>query len=215
MNRLIFVLPLLFISWLCQAQDDHLNPEQGYFSSYKYQDDYYSRIRHIMYDSVSNQPAVRVVVVPSFVPEYMITIDREKTGTEFVLTYRTVSRSIWSEQYKAKNYATIKVKERKQNLPQPLASLLISLAETAVNQTRYPEKRSLGSDGVNYHISTNNAGLRGGYTWSPRQSSLMSELVVIIDQLPKVALSPQSATSLEKLSTDAQRLLQKLQAAQH
>lgn len=186
-------------------------PEEGYFSSYQHHDEYYGRIRHVLLDSLASQFAVRIVVVPSFSPEYMLSIEPGKTRSEFVLIHRMVSRSIWSEQFNQKNYETIRVNERRKNIPQPLAPDLIKLFGMAVNQTRFPEQRSLGTDGTNYYVVVNNFGLRGGYTWSPRRGSLMEKLVAIIDQLTPFVLHDQSADFIGKLSADAQVLLQSLQ----
>lgn len=209
------LLSCLFLGWTGYAQDDHLMPERGYFSSYPFQNAYYSQIRHILLDSLSDRFVVRIVVVPSFSPEYVLSIKQGNTNSAFVLVHRTASRSIWSEQFRAKNYETIRVNEQRKNLPQPLASHLIKLFGLAVNQTRYPEQRSLGTDGTNYYVTVDNFGWRGGYTWSPRQGSLMDKLVSIVEQLTPLTLNDQPVEFIEKLSTDAQTLYQDLQKVKY
>ena len=201
--RVLLLLCLLLLNGkvfaqarLGQITGDHLQPVTDYFSAYQFQDEYYSSIRRYLLDSLKDSPVARVIVQPSFTVEYVVSVDSvDKT---YFLRYSRMNKSIWSTKQKE----SLRAITTKTIISEPLAKALNKLFIEAVVQTRYPkrifirgldgeefETMSIGTDGTSYVFTTfgYGHGVRSGKTWSPREGSLMNELVNISNALVKLA----------------------------
>ena len=220
--RLIFRWPLVaawvFCGWcfsfdaFAQQAEDHLLPSEGYFTSYAHQRDYYPRVRDVLCAGLTDSPVAQVVVLPSFTPEYVLSL--EKRAATYYLTYRVCETSVWAS-LQEKRRASVSVRTTTVELSQSAASAVINAFTQAIYQTHYPapsETHRLESDGTTYHFSLfqRGVGLQGGQTWSPREGTQMSDLVDLTTTLKKVTAAPADVQLQTALTQQAQRLLLRL-----
>lgn len=207
---------LLALLWvLCSSVDafaqqvkDHLLPSEGYFTSYAHQRAYYPRVRDVLGAGLTDTPLAQVVVLPSFTPEYLVSL--EERGAKYYLTYRICETSVWAS-LQEKRLPSVSVKTTTVELSQSAATAVVATFSQAISQTHYPEpstNRSLGSDGTTYEFSNfqQGVGLQGGQTWSPRTGTKMSDLVALVTSLKKVTTAPADAQLQTALIQQAQQL---------
>ena len=70
-----------------QENDDHLVPVEGMFDIYDYRFDYYSKIRTILFNGLSDSPEIRFLVKPSFTPESMLSIEIDRETGKYYVYY--------------------------------------------------------------------------------------------------------------------------------
>lgn len=90
---LFAVFAIQIICLTSYSQTDNLKPQTGFFSGLNTQDSYYPIVKKILFDSLSIRTDLRIVVLPSFSPEYLISIDSK--GSTKYLTYRIAKQQIW------------------------------------------------------------------------------------------------------------------------
>jgi hypothetical protein len=200
----------------CQAQqvEDHLQPLTGYFASYNFQHAYYSKVRETLYTGLTATPLIRIVVLPSFAPEYGLYL--EKKEGNYLLTYRVCKTNMWSAlaffTEKPKQNTSVATDTKVVELSEPLVKALRQALSTAIGQTRYPApSNSQHSDGTTYVFEAfvEGLGAAGGQTWSPRSATKMGALVSLVTNLQKLAYAPadpQQAALLQQ----AQQLVEQL-----
>jgi len=179
MKKLIFIFALSGLFLYSNAQSDNLQPEKGLFSGYNpLHDSYYLAVKKVLFDSLSLHTDLRVIVMPSFSPEYLISLDTKEGKT--TLSYRIAKQQIWqipkpNDQIKFNNYQI----EFDPSLTQKIHELFV----LAISQARF-ESLPDGLDGTTYVFMTyeNGYGLISGQTWSPRTEKL-SGLVTIAEWL--------------------------------
>ena len=196
-------------AWPSLQPDDYLRPSQGYLISPAYAADYYPKLREVLYAGLSDSPTARVVVQPSFAPEYVVSID-QKAATYF-LTYQVCQTSLWSTlAHKGK---LVEVTTKTVEISQTLATAIARLFNAAIAQTKYPGPvQRLGFDGTTFTFSTfrPGIGLQGGDTWSPPAGTHMGALVDLADRLKQVVTMPSNQSLLTALLRDAGRLTTEL-----
>jgi len=160
------------------AQNDFLEPATGFFSSYYHQDEYYPRVKKILYDSLKYNPNARIIVMPSFSEEYLVSIDTKNRET--YLTYRIAKNQIWSNKTKE----NIECTEYKMKIDYSIAKILHNLIFTATSKAKYPDQPIPKLDGTTYIFIAfeTGYGFRSGMTWSPGSGKL-HELTEIVDWL--------------------------------
>ncbi len=223
MNKLIFVLTVVFGQ--AAFGQEHLVPANDYYSAYQYQHRYYSLVRQRLIGDLNERVVARVIVLPSFEPEYVVTVDSSRKG--YFLLYRTFEKSIWYAQNKVVSDSMItdnvlgKVEFRK-SISEKLAKLLNVLFFDLASKARYPDfvyetfrgKKtrmiSIGTDGTTYNFMAfgSGFGIRCGETWSPKTGSLMDELVKVSDLMVSVA---QEGSPESRLQEAAEALHNKIQ----
>jgi hypothetical protein len=187
MKKYLLVVIVTVLSLRSNAQLDMLEPETGYFSGLNHQDSYYPIVKKVLFDSLQYNTDIRIVVMPSFSPEYLISIDTRENGKSY-LTYRIAKQQIWNWP-KPKN-DQIECQKYIIEFDNIFAKKLHELFVLAISKARFipPPKGDTfevqGVDGTNYIFLTfvNGNGLIGGKTWSPR-SEKMSGLVVLTEWL--------------------------------
>lgn len=160
------------------AQNDFLEPADGFFSSLSHQDEYYSRVKSILYDSLQYRTDARFVVLPSFSQEYLVSIDSQFGKT--YLTYRVAKRQIWSNMLEE----NLKHNEFKMNLDNSIAKSIHDLIFSATSKVKYSDYPTSREDGTIYFfiVFEPGYGVRSGTTWSP-SSDKLKELIEIVDWL--------------------------------
>ncbi|WBA44367.1 hypothetical protein [Hymenobacter canadensis] len=203
---------ILSINASAQQGKDHLVPTEGIFTSYSHEQAYYSRVGDVLLAGLTDSPLARVVVLPSFSPEYVLSL--EQRAAKYYLTYRICQTRVWSN-YEKTPAIRIQVNTTTVELSKPAALLVAKAFKQAIAKTRYPAPSKYhdnGSDGTSYHFShfQLGIGLRGGQTWSPEKGSKMSDLVALTTTLNKVAAAPTDAKIQITLTKQAQLLIVRL-----
>jgi hypothetical protein len=175
-------------------QQDHLEPEQGDFVAYKYSLDYHAQIRSTLLDTLSDWPIIRMVVLPSFSPEYVISID--KIGNNFMVTKINLDSSIWYSE----NPEQIKRSIVTKLITDELANSFSSLYLLALSKTRYPSESLMGNDGTNYHFAAEaNFATHTGTKWSPREGTRIAEMVKLTEKLMDEMSESELINAVDKL----------------
>ena len=189
--------------------DDYLRPPQGYLVSYDYAAGYYPKLRAVLYAGLSDSPAARVVVQPSFAPEYVVSIDQKAAA--YYLTYQVCQTSLWSTL--ARKGQSVGVTTKTVAVSQALATAIARSFNAAIAQTKYPGPvQRLGFDGTTFTFSTfrPGIGLQGGDTWSPPAGTHMAALVALADRLKQLAITPSNQELLTDLLQEARALTTEL-----
>jgi hypothetical protein len=187
-----------------------LQPSKGYFTSYAHQRAYYPRLRDVLGAGLTDSPLAQVVVLPSFTPEYLLSL--EERGAKYYLTYRICETSMWATlQEKGQSLPSVSVKTTTVELSPPAAMAVVKVFRQAILQTHYPkptENSMLRFDGTTCEFSCfqNGVGLQGGQTWSPRIGTNMSDLVAVVTSLKKVIAAPVDTQLQTTLIQQAQLL---------
>jgi len=161
------------------AQLEKLKPEQGYFSGFSDNNLYYPTVRKVLYDEVPPLPKVRIIVLPSFSAEYLITIYRNKDIV--YLSYRIAKKKIWD----FCNLTNDKVgyTESKINFDPILANKLESLFFQAIRNAKFTslEADVEVGDGVHFIFETfkGGYGIIGGEAWAPSRTTDHSGLITL------------------------------------
>ncbi len=178
MKKLIFILVFFGQTLYSNAQTDNLQPEKGIFSGYSFMDQYYIAVKKVLYDSLPVNPDLRVVVMPSFSPEYLISLDSK--GSKTYLTYRIAKQQIWqipkpNDKVEFKNYRI--------EFDPVISKKIQELFVLAISHAKFDNLPD-GLDGTTYIFTTykHGYGLIGGQAWSPRTEKL-SGLVAIAEWL--------------------------------
>jgi hypothetical protein len=150
-----------------------LEPDEGYFSSYRFLHQYHKQVRDILLKEAADEPLARMVELPSFSPEYAVALEDRKEGIRLI-RYET-SEPIWNN----KNPDQVKVAMLQAEIDKETSGVIHEVFFSAVSRSRYADDSPSGLDGAFYHFSAyrQNFGLRGGQVWSPDQHTLADALV--------------------------------------
>lgn len=200
MNRLLLIIVFSLMCLTLNARPDNLEPEEGIFSisSAKDLDDYYGIVRKVLLrgmeydeDRRIGDNLLRIIVLPSFAHEYLLSVDRVEANT--ILTYQSPKQILWSYPGIDPKSDTVTCNRIQINFDAALASQIQQLFILAISQVRYPDvvpgRISIGLDGTNYHFMTyrRESGLMSGRIWSPDGPKLKG-LVEVSDWLVECAL---------------------------
>jgi hypothetical protein len=143
----------------------------------------------------------RMVCLPAFEPEWMVTVVRED-GEDFDVPHTYFVEYVGAETkpFPPRDSQDIKVKKSRAALDLDTAEFLNMTWRRLLRRTRYLKEPRLGADGVSYHFSRyvpmidrgrNDplAGWEQGTIWSPDEDSLCGELVAIGEGLKDYALA--------------------------
>ena len=194
---LIIILIGCFSNAQSQNQNDHLEPVQSIYDIFEFEFKYYSDVRKILLDGLSDSPEVRFQVMPSFFPENVVDIEFNKDNKRYLIKYHRCNEMIWSNPELDK----VKVVKYESEIEEESAILIKTLFETAIKQTKHPIDAMMGLDGTNYYFSVNNLGIRTGTIWSPKKGSNMHELVEIAGKLSDLAKPNKIITKLSTKET--------------
>jgi len=209
------------VSWFCclfagsvvtlrvqaQANDDHLQPAKGYYTSG--QAEYYSKVPEVLFAGLHGTPLARVVVLPSLLPEYVLSLDRQ--DGKVYLTYQSTHKtSLWHE-LQTKSGVTPSLDTKVVELQPEVASALTHLVGLAVGQTRYPKPTdtvTMRGDGTTFTFVyvQPHVGWQAGETWSPGAATHMGRLVGVVEHLRQLATGAPSAGAQAALLTESTQL---------
>ncbi|WP_215906284.1 hypothetical protein [Hymenobacter latericoloratus] len=194
-----------------QHQDSHLVPARAALSTWAHGTEYYAEVRKVLGAGLSSNALAQVVVLPSFEPEYIVSV--EKQNGRYLLLYNTVQRNLHSS-FRDEKAEKAVLHTRRAEISPELATALARLWNRAIQQVRYPEPLvSMRSDGVSFVFMAFQAGVgeRAGETWSPAAGSTMALLTGIVTDLKEVALAPQNKELQQRLLHYADLLDKQLQ----
>lgn len=172
---------------------------------------YHAAVRTLLVPEQSDEPVpfVRMVVIPSFAPEWAVTLYPKDREARVVL--RVLSKSLWGEfsgcSPLAGRPADVDVQVHSAALSGDLAGEIVAVwREALLHLEPFSDAWSRGSDGVTYHASAwlRSYGLVCGETWSP--GSGRDELLVrLTEGLREHAEHPsaESAAALHDLVAPA------------
>lgn len=195
MKKFLILLLILPILGRAQNYSDHLTPDRGIWGIFDHQFDYYSKVRKILFNDLSDKPEIRFLVMPSFTPENVL--DIQKSNGTYYLVYRICENMIWSNN----NWEKVKIKEYKSEIDSKSVELIKSLFLRAIKQTKYYDENIMGLDGVNYYFFAWDYGLKTGTIWSPDTPN-MKKLVEIGNELIKLAKNNDTIISFDKKLTE-------------
>ena len=154
---------------------DHLEPVDGIFNCYDFQFEYYSKVRKILFEKLTDSPELRFLVMPSFSPENVLDIEYDRKNDKYYLVYHICEKMIW---YNNK-WDKTNVFEYRKSINKESVDILKALFKKAISQTRYSESETMGLDGETYYFSYFEMGLRSGSVWSPPDGTKMDRLIKI------------------------------------
>lgn len=186
------LLPLLLLtSTCCLAAGEHLVPEYSLYGArfdFGYDELLLQRFRI--------NALARVIVVPSFGPEFALGIVKQPSRDGYAVLGRLAEESIWSIYRRQRGQGRTRIDTaaiaRDLSIHECLAPLapalgadLVALWESMVRDTRHPARPEAGRDGVVYHFASqpDTAPVLTGQTWSPPAESRAGKLVGIVDAL--------------------------------
>jgi hypothetical protein len=196
-GTLILAAQLTFC--LSASAQDHLEPEEGILNQPEWQWDYAKRLRDVLLKDAASYHLARMVCLPAFEPEWVVTVVRED-GEDFDAPHSYYVECVGAEKklFRQRDAESLTVKKSRAPLDRETAESLNKTWRRMLRRTRYPGNSGLGADGVSYHFSRyvplidrgqNDplAGWERGMIWSPDEESLCGELVAIGERLKEYA----------------------------
>lgn len=180
-----YVFFLLIFSAFSYGQE-HLKPEVSVFSDDVLYD-YHRMVVDGFGEAFERNVHARVIVVPSFMPEYAIAL-KEDSGT-YRLFRLAPEKSYWSVYYArefgsdrgdADSHREPKIAEKscEREVTSDLASSILEVWEAMLLKTRHKKSDEIGLDGVTYHFAGRfNFQLFSGQIWSPGPDTQPGKLV--------------------------------------
>ena len=220
MNKLCqfaIILILLCNIGVIKAQNnyDHLEPVGGIYDIYDFQFEYYSKVRNVLFNGLTDKPEIRFQVMPSFTPENVLDIEFDRNNDKYFLTYHICEQMIWHNEKCEK----VKVQKFKTEIDKESVKLIKSLFSIAIAQVRFPPPVeeggmiTIGLDGKNYYFTVNEYGygIKSGTVWSPNKGTKMNKLVAIGNKLIELAKSNKELVKFDnELQKDIERLIEEL-----
>lgn len=201
-NRLLVILfGLLFFIQNINSQNDNLEPVESIFDDFETRFEYYSQVRKILMDGMSQYPEARFLIIPSFSVEEVVAIEKE--NEKYFIVHHKMEKSIW---YTEKRKEKIKVQKKKVEISRLHALLYKNLFKQAIINRKYPDEETMGNDGINYYFTVADGSLKTGTIWSPKLDSKMGRLTQIGYSLINLVKNAEE----EKLVTPTTELVQKI-----
>jgi hypothetical protein len=182
--RRILIIVLTYVSFATfgQSSGDHLEPTEGYFNMYGHHYDYYPFIYKHLIKGLSYNTVARIVTLPSFSPENVLSIETTDNRKSYKVIYKICKKSIW---YSDNRDKTNVIKYEKE-VDSAIVNLIEKVFDKALLQTKYYEDFRMGLDGVNYIFSSK---IKAGQVWSPKEGTKMNDLVELGELLIAFAQS--------------------------
>lgn len=188
---------------LAQERGNHLEPVEGFFDMHPYLLEYYSNVRELLFNELSEYPEIRFQIFHSYAPEEVLDIDFDSENEKYYLIYHRCKRNISSSE----KWRKVQVERYITEIDKESVEIIKSLFDIAIMQTRFPADLIIGNDGTTYYFSTFRFGLISGKVWSPPEGSNMKKLVEIGYDL--IALAKSNGV-LVKIDTDLRTKIENL-----
>jgi hypothetical protein len=220
-GALILAGQLAFCLPTAPAQD-HLEPEDGVLNQTEREWDYAKNLREALLKDAGRYHLARMVCLPSFEPEWVVTVVREDghdpdSPPSYYVEYVVTERKL----FPPGGSQTPRVKRSRATLDPETAESLNKTWRGMLRRVRYPSELRLGADGVTYHFSRfvpltvrgesdPLAGWEQGRTWTPDPQSLCGRLVAIGERLKDYAQA--KPKNSEQIRSEIRAKLDKLRA---
>jgi hypothetical protein len=231
LRALIAFLAILSTGYPAVQAQDHLEPEEGILEMDEDSWDYSKRLRTILLKDAATYHLARMVWLPSFAPESVVTVVRHDEGfltpddqLTYFVEYAVVEKPLWG----AENVRAVKVKKSRANLDRKTAEAVQEVWRLMLRTVRYPDKHRDGLDGETYRFSRGVplldrgrpslvGGFEHGQIWTPDAGSMTRELVAIGESLKNYALArPEEKDNLRaEILAKSNRLRIKLEPPRH
>lgn len=203
MKKIIFSILLFTFSFRLAAQIDYLEPVRPFAGYTGELGEYYRNVFSLLNTGFQRQPYARFAVIPSFSPEYAMSV--EKRNGRCCVVSNTLSRTYWQAK------GTVTVETKSVVIGQSLYQSLGKIFRMVTSQIQHLDGSTAGLDGVVYYFSSADA--KGntlmGRKWSPEKSTLMGRLVLVCQSA--YLLSRGENISEQALASEASVLLKELQ----
>jgi len=172
---------------------DHLEPVEGYFSSFDFQNERRLKVREVLFNGLTDQPLIRIVVWPTFSPIYLVSVDVVKSDTLLILREH---KKVWTSKTEIPGVA-----ERRVHISSRLALELNSIFQQYILRTRYPEFDIVITDGTTYYFTcfVLGKGLIAGMKHSPPEGSRVYQLTELADLLRAISSGENREINLDKI----------------
>ncbi|PVD49290.1 hypothetical protein DC498_25795 [Terrimonas sp.] len=179
MKQTILILTFALTTLLCYGQKEHLEPAKDFKQYEGVLKEYYDNVFPKLYKGFSQTPYARYTSMPSFSKEYAFSVETID-GKHYIIS-NSFSENFWY----AKKRNTVKLISNKTEIDNILYSKIGELFQILAEQTKIPEKETMGLDGVSYYFATTDTSgqIKTGETWSPNDNSLLDKLVNVCDKL--------------------------------
>lgn len=208
-----FIHVTFFLFFIIQGIDaqNHLEPSKGLLGMYDSEYEYESQVRDILLKGLPRTPDVQVIIFPPFGnSEEVFQLNHDRDKETFTLISQIVSKSITGN--KDEGLSEMKLYKKEKLLSKESFELIKELYKTAIYTVRYPDENFLTLDGVTYHISIKDYGVKTGQTWSPVEGSKMGRLVAITFKLIDLIDSSRTTAKISsELSSEIKELTEELQ----
>ncbi len=209
-KRSIQIVVCLFLTFAISSlkSQDHLEPVDGIFDLSSFEFEYHSKVRQVLFEGLTEHPAIRFQVMPSFMPESVLDIEWDKNTEKYILVYHEGDRMIWDN----KKWKKTKIIAYRSVIDKASATLVQTLFEKVIKQTKIPkDEQAIGFDGAVYYFSRPQTGLPSGKIWSPIAGSKMDKLVDVGLQLVQLAKSKNETISFDQnFRNEIQQLIEAL-----
>lgn len=195
----IWILAAPFALGVTASAQDHLEPEEGMLNLSKMEWDYGQRLREVLLKDAADYHLARMVCLPSFQPEWVVTVVREDPK-DFDGPHTYYVECVVAERklFPPKKSQGVKARKARAPIDGETAESLNQVWRRMLRTPRYPKEPGLGADGVDYHFSRfvpmvdcgrpdPLAGWEQGKIWSPDEESPCGELVIIGERLKAYA----------------------------
>ena len=78
-----------------QTYKEHLEPLGTIYDIYNYQFEYYSVVRKVLFNGLTDIPIIRFQVMPSFTPENVLDIEYNREKNKYFIVYHICDKMIW------------------------------------------------------------------------------------------------------------------------
>jgi hypothetical protein len=198
----LFLVAQLTLCLTVSAQD-HLEPERGMLNQSRIGWDYGQRLREVLMKDSSLYHVARMVCLPSFEEEWMVTLVREgPNDLDGPHTYYVECVVAERKLFPPKESQGVAAKKARAPIDGETAESLNRVWRRMLRTPRYPKEAGVGADGEQYHFSRflplidcgrpdPLGGWEEGTIWSPDEDSSCGQLVAIGERLKSYAQARQ------------------------
>lgn len=170
-NRLLIIFGFLFFISTTKVQSDNLEPIESVFDAPNFQFEYYSLVRKVLMNGMSDRPIIRFLILPSSAVEEVVVIERKRN--KYFIVHHKMTKNIWYTKYDKER---IKVDVKSVEILENDVLVFKDLFYEAVKNKKYPDQKMITIDGAIYYFSVAGKSLKTGMVWSPEKGSKMGKL---------------------------------------
>ena len=143
MNVRAFIAVLAVLTTACPAvsAQDHLEPEDGILNMDEDSWDYTKRLRTILLKDAEIYHLARMVCLPSFAPESVVTVGRDDDQLVYFVEYAESEKSLWGPG----PFSDVKVKKSRASIDRKTAEAVQDVWRLMLRAVRYPDQDRNGS----------------------------------------------------------------------